>query len=220
MMKTMRAGSRWAGAVLLVWSMSLISARAFSQREGEGAASGSDNSKTEPEKRSNPALPHLMVDSQSGSPGTNVVVPLYLTPPQSAALKTVTVEIEWVSKNVQFVKLERGISAEAIGAAITGKVTGTSKDAKSIEHSRLRIEASVTDENPKEGFPDGLLAYLTFRISADAQPFAVELRPKLIAAEAIRNAGKKFTQAEVEPGQIRVELPGLPPYVTCFFFNH
>lgn len=220
MTNKIRIVSRWAATALLVWSLSLISARAFAQREGKDAANGSDNSKTEPEKRSNPSLPRLMVDSQSGTPGTNVVVPLYFTPPQGAALRTVTVEIDWVSKNVHFVRLDRGTSAEAIGAVVTGKVTGTSKDAKSLEHSTLRINASVTDEIPKDGFPDGLLAYLTFQISPDAQPFAVELRPKLIAAEAIGNADKKFTQAEVETGKINVELEGLPPYVACFFFSH
>lgn len=213
--------SRWLGVALLVFGLSIRPSKALPpQSEEEGPANKSEKSTKEEKKRANPALPRLVIESGTGSPGVNVVVPLYQTPPQGVELRSLSVEIEWVSKNIQFVRLERGISAESIGADVTGKITGTSKDAKSIEHSTLRLDASVVEENPTRGIPEGLLAYLTFRISPEAQPFAIELRPKLISAEAIGSSGQKFTQAEAESGKISVELPGLPPYVTCFFFTH
>ncbi len=170
--------------------------------------------------RSDPSLPRISLGSQTGTPGTSIVIPLYYTPPEGGDLRSLAVEVEWVSKNLQFVRSERGISAESIGADVAGKVTGTQKDDKGIEHSTLRIDASVVEENPKRGIPEGLLAYLTFKISSEAQAFAIELRPKLLAATEIGPAGKKISQAEVENGRVGVELPGLPPYVTCFLFSH
>lgn len=175
-----------------------------------------------PEQRppADPALPRITLGSQTGMPGTNVVVPLYYTPARGVELRSLSVEIEWVSQNLQFVRSERGISAEMIGADVASKVTGTEKDAKSLERSRLRVDASVVEENPRRGIPEGLLAYLTFKISTAAQPFAIELRPKLVSATTIGSLGGKISKAELEAGAVRVELPGLPPSVTCFFFTH
>lgn len=216
-MPWIRTASRWTWAALLMMAVT-IPLRAGTQQSEEDVSGKAENTTPE-KKRLNPALPRLAIDTQTGVPGTNVVVPLYFSPPQAVELRAISVEIEWVSKNLKFVRLEKGISAEAIGAQVNGKVTGPTQEAKSIEHSTLRIDVT-TDKDAKKGIPDGLLAYLTFQVSADAQPFAIELRPKLVSAESVGAAGKKFTQAEVQTGKVNVELPGLPPYVTCFFFSH
>ena len=165
-------------------------------------------------------IPRIVLGAQTATPGVNVVIALYYTPAQGVELRSLVVEVEWVSKHLQFVRSQRGIAAEMIGANIDSKVTGTRTDSESLERSTLRINASVVEENPKRGLPEGLLAYLTFRVSPDAQPFAIELRPTLISALDISSPARKIAEAEMENGKVGVELPGLPPYVTCFFFTH
>ncbi len=196
-------------------------ASAFSgQSETQALPDDGKKSSAEGQQQAGPSIPRITFGEQSGTPGGNVVVPLFYTPARGLELRSVTVEVEWVSKNLRFARLDRGIAAEMIGANVTAKVTGTSKDAKAIEHSTLRIDVSEVDENPKKGLPEGLLAYLTFQISPDAQPFSIELRAKQVSATEIGTGAKKIAKVKLENGKVNVESPGLPAYVTCFFFSH
>lgn len=211
---------------LLIFALLFLGYSSFScevsayQSEAESFLRASQKSSEGKAERANPALPRIALGSQDGTPGVEVIVPLYYSPPRGVETRSLAVEIEWISQNLQFVRFARGISAESIGADVSGKVTETRRDSKNIEHSNLRIEASVVEQDPKRGIPEGLVAYLTFKISPEAKPFTIELRPKLLSARFIGTPGQTFTQAETESGKVTVELPGLPPYVTCFFFTH
>lgn len=179
-------------------------------------------SKTQEQEKavSSPALPRLSMESQAGAPGTEVVVPLYVSGLLGAELRSISVEIEWVSKNLTFLKSARGIAPESVGARVRARVARVIQDANNLEHSTLLVEAAVVEENPDRGIPEGLLAYLTFQISPEAQPAEIGLRPKLQYAEQTGPPGRKLMRAEVEFGKVIVELSGLPPYVICFFFTH
>ena len=210
-----------AAVGLLVLAVGSQRGKAFqSQLEPAASVQSSEEAKPAGNEKSSRTIARIALGAQTATVGVNVVVPLYYTPAEGEELRSITVEVEWVSKHLQFVRYQRGIAAEMIGANVDAKVTGTRTDANSIERSTLRIDASVVEEDPKRGLPEGLLAYLTFRVSPDAQAFAIELRPALVSALDISNPAKEITQAEMVNGKVSIELPGLPPYVTCFFFTH
>jgi len=215
-----RIRNRWAGVILIVLLGLLVPLGAHLWPEGERRGQAVQERGDDADGNSGGTPLRLAMATQSGLPGTDIVLPLYLTPPAGVELRSLTVEIEWVSKNIQFSRLEAGVATQSIGANIAGRITGTTRDANSIEHSTLQIDASVAEQNPKRGFPEGLIAYLMFHISTGAQPYSVELRPRLVGARPIGSPDITITQAEIREGKINVELPGLPPYVTCFFFGH
>ena len=206
---------------LLVLALAAQPGRAFPVQSATTASSpASPEEEGAGGEQSPRTIPRIVLGAQTATPGVNVVIALYYTPAQGVELRSLVVEVEWVSKHLQFVRSQRGIAAEMIGANVDTKVTGTRTDSESLERTTLRIDASVVEENPKRGLPEGLLAYLTFRVSSDAQPFAIELRPTLVSALDISSPARKIAEAEMENGKVSVELPGLPPYVTCFFFTH
>lgn len=210
-----------AGGLFLVLGSGILSGKSFAnQSEGQEPSEWLVARMSQAPEPGVPQPARLSVGSQDATLGSNVVIPLYFTLPPGVELRKLSAEIEWVSKNLQFVKVERGLAPETVGANVGAKVTQTVKDEKGLEHSTLLIQASVVEENPTRGIPSGLQAYLTFEISTEVQAAAIELRPKLISASTMGTSEQEITQAEIESGKINVELPGLPPYVTCFFFSH
>ena len=206
---------------MLVPELGLQPGRAFPARlEMQASSQAGEEENAAENEGSNRTIARIALGAQTATTGVNVVIPLYYTPAQGVELRSLSVELEWVSQHLRFVRHQRGIAAETIGADVDATLTGTRTDASSIERSTLRIDASVVEEDPKRGLPEGLLAYLTFRVSPDAQPFAIELRPALVSALDISNPAKTIAQAEMINGKVSIELPGLPPYVTCFFFTH
>jgi len=210
-----------AAVELLVLVVGSQPGKAFqSQLEPAASVQSSGEAKPAGKEESSRTIARIALGAQTATSGVNVVIPLYYTPAEGEELRSITVEVEWVSKHLQFVRYQRGIASEMIGANVDAKVTGTHTDARSIEYSTLRIDVSVAEEDPKRGLPEGLLAYLTFRISPEAQPFTIELRPVLISALDISAPANNIETVEMQNGKVSIELPGLPPYVTCFFFTH
>ncbi|MBI2820431.1 MAG: hypothetical protein HYX73_10670 [Acidobacteria bacterium] len=203
----------------LIWYGAAVG-NCYGAQSGEQQSSRPDSGNTAPDREAG-LLPLLSVSDQTTNPGLPAVVSLYVALPKGIQLQSISAEIEWKSTKLPFVSFQRGIAAEAVGADVTTKVIRQTKDETGGEISVLQVDISLADANPRRGIAEGLLAYLTFQVANDAEPTAIELRPKLVSAQAVGTPPQQFTQAEVASGKVFVEeAPDLPPYVNCFFFAH
>ncbi len=152
------------------------------------------------------------------------MVPLSLTPDPENPLRSLTVDIEFVSKSLIFQKISPGMAAELVNADIQANLTEGEPDDKGLKRAKLRVAASLPESDPKEGLPEGLLAYLLFQVAQDAKPVMIKLTPTVILAEDLSTPPKKVTSLAAEPGLVVVEAldtlyERLVP-IACFFYMH
>ena len=160
----------------------------------------------------------LTLGSSSGTPGASVVVPLYFTPAQGVDVGRLKLEVDYVSANLKFTKLDVGIAAEMGGVDLQIEAKD-GKNEKDVETQTLRITASfLSPEPPKKGIPPGLLAYLTMKISENGRPASITLRAAAEASELGTN--KPLQNVRAFEAKVDVLAPGTQPLVTCFFFTH
>ncbi|MBI3934109.1 MAG: hypothetical protein HY316_05410 [Acidobacteria bacterium] len=165
-------------------------------------------------------VPQVSVGRLDASPGASIMVPLYFVPDPKTPLRSLAVDIEFVSNNLKFQSSAMGFAAEQGNVDITSSVTEGKPDDKNVTRSKLHVTAAIKDPNPKEGLPDGLLAYLLFNLSLEAKPFAISLTPTIISAQDIGNPPKKVAQVATEPGAVNVLSLDAMPEMACFFFTH
>ena len=115
------------------------------------------------------------------------MVPLYFTPDPRAPLRSITVDIDYVSNSLKFQKASRGVVTEQVGADLSTTLTDGKPDARKITRSKLRVAVAIPERDPKQGLPEGLLAYLLFQVSTDAKAFAIRLNTSVVSAETIQN---------------------------------
>lgn len=158
----------------------------------------------------------LTLGSTSGTPGTSVVVPIYFTPAEEEPVGQVKLDVNFVSKNLKYAKLDLGAAAE-IGEL---EIVTESKDGKNdqgLETTTLSLRAAVRGGTGKP-VPSGLIGYLTLNILETAVPANISLRA---AAEAVK-AGNAGPAGDVRAfgAQVEVLAPGTEGTVACFFFTH
>lgn len=163
-------------------------------------------------------VPRISLGEITASPGASLMMPLYYTPDPQKPLRALTVDIDYVSNHLKFQKASRGVIPEEVNADINAKATEGAPDTKGTIRSKLRVSVALTDKNPKQGLPEGLLTFLLFQITMDAKPFAIKLNPEVVSAEDLRS--KKMAEITTAPGTVLVELPDVLPEATCFFFSH
>jgi len=162
-------------------------------------------------------VPRVSLTEINGTPGASLMIPFYFTPDPNKPLRSVTVDIEYVSSNLKFQKASKGVAADQAGAEITTNLTDGTPDDKGVTRSKLSVTATLPQGNT-QGLPDGLLAYLLFQISLDAKPFAIKLNTTVVSAEDLKN--QKLAKMVAEPGLVVVEVLDVMPEATCFFFSH
>lgn len=153
----------------------------------------------------------------SGEPGSNVVVPIYFTPANGVAVGRLHLEVSYVSVNMKYSKLDKGIAAELGGVDVAVEVKDGKND-KNLATQTLSITASFLDaQPPAKGIPSGLLAYITLNIGKNGRPASIGLHP---TAEATLVSGGPVSDLRALPTQVDVLAPGTAPILTCFFFTH
>ena len=194
------------GSVLL---LGLFSRLAAAQIEG------TEDEKPDPEAQK---FTRVMLKNADATPGQPVVVPIYFTPAEGVAVGHLKIAITFVSVNMKFLKMERGIAAEISDIELKSDVK-VSKNDKGVETSTLMIEtANSSSEPPKEGIHDGLLAYMTLKLSDTARPAVIKLN---IVAEAKElGSNKPVKNLQTSEAQVEVFAPGTMPAVSWFFFSH
>ena len=170
-------------------------------------------------------VPRVALAEIDGTPGASLMMPLSLTPDPKNPLRSLTVDIEYVSNSLIFQKASRGLAAELANADIQSNLTEGKLDDKGLKRARLRVTASLPEPNPKEGLPHGLLAYLLFQVSQDAKPFLITMTPTVVSADDLSTPPKEVANVGAKPGLVSIEALGdrydrLAPAVACFFFTH
>ena len=127
--------------------------------------------------------PRVSLAEIVGTPGASLMMPLSLTPDPKNPLRSLTVDIEYVSNSLIFQKASRGLAAELANADIQSNLTESKPDDKGLKRAKLQVTASLSEPNTKEGLPQGLLAYLLFQVSLDAKPFLVTMTPTVVSAD-------------------------------------
>ena len=165
-------------------------------------------------------VPRVSLAELGGTPGANMMMPLYFTPDPKTPVRSLTLDIEFVSNNLKFQKASKGTAAETVNADITTSITEGKPDDKGVTRSTLHLTATIRDASNKTGLPDGLLAYLLFQISLDAKPFAIKLVPTVVEADGVGDPPAKVSKVGTESGLVMVQVLDVMPEATCFFFTH
>ena len=186
------------------------------------AASWQQESSAESEQREAPSknVPRVSLGNITGSPGASLMVPLYYTAAPNLPLRSIAVELDYVGNHLKFQKASRGTIAEKVGADVSTTLTEGAPDGKGLIQSKVRIDVALVEKEPQEGIPEGLLAFLLFRVTPDAKPFAIRLNTSVTLAEDLQNPPKKVAQVASESGLVVVQLADVIPEATCFFFTH
>jgi hypothetical protein len=166
------------------------------------------------------SVPRVAIGEINGNPGSNLMVPLYFTPDPNKPLRSITIEIEYVSNSLKFQRAAAGLAVEQVGADISSTLTDGTPDARNVTRSKLRIAVNVPASQPAKGIPDGLLSFLMFRVSSDARPFAIRLNTSVVAAETTQTPPQRVANVSTLPGLVVVEQGDMLPEATCFFFTH
>lgn len=188
--------------------------------EGMSATGWAQNPPAGESKEAPVAGPRVAVGEINGIPGAGLMIPLYFTPDPRNPLRSITVDIDYVSNSLKFQKASRGVVTEQVGADVSTTLTDGKPDAKNITRSKLRIAVAIPDKEPKKGLPEGLLAYLLFQVTTEARAFAIKLNTSVLSAETIQNPPQKVAKVNAAPGLVVIELPDMLPEATCFFFTH
>jgi hypothetical protein len=166
-----------------------------------------------------PVPPYISFEEVTASPGATVMVPLYYTPGPQTSLRSFTIELQYVSNNLQFQDATGGI-VDPDALRLTSSLSDGQPDDKGVKRSRLRISVSLADENAAQGLGEGLLAYLMFSLSPDAKPFVIKLNPTIISAEDTQKPARKVSNLTAQPGSVIVQSADVTPEMSCFFFTH
>jgi hypothetical protein len=230
-----RSDYRFEAAVLLCLWIAMIQASLMAaplqqkapevkdQKGSEGAAAKKmvDKGAASGKKGGTEDAPRISLRQITGSPGDSLMIPLYYTPSSaSEPLRSLVVDIDYVSNHLKFQKAAAGVIPEDVGVDIAGSVTDGVSDAKGTIRSNLRVSVSLTEKNPQKGLPEGLLVYLLFQVTMDAKPFTIKLTPTVNSAEDLHTPPRKVARISTVPGTVVVEVPDAMPETTCFFFAH
>lgn len=216
--RTLFAGS--LGMLCLLAAVLTATALLLSGLLPEANAKSALQSSAEGTQDSSETAPSVSVGEITGTPGASLMVPLYYTADPNVPLRSLTIEIDYVSNNLEFNKASRGVVTEKVGADVTATLIEGTPDENGLTRSKLQIATSLAEQNPQEGIPSGLLAFLLFRINPKAKPFAIRLNTNVILAEDLQSQPQEVTQIAATPGLVVVELADVLPEATCFFFTH
>ena len=159
---------------------------------------------------------NLILGTVASDRGTTAMIPLYYQPAEDTPIRSLHLEVDFVSNSVKFAKAEKGIAAEIQDFDLAVETEELPPNDQDLSRTRLKIDIAVVDSDPGKALPRGLLSFLDFRIPEDAKPFAISLTPAAVSAQD--EAGQPV-EVTVEAGKVIVSVPD-EPLVGCFFFTH
>ena len=162
------------------------------------------------------STPSLILGTVASERGTTVSIPVYYQPGKSGGLRSLHLDVDFVSNTVKFAKADKGLAAQTQDYNLTVDAKELPPDEKKITRTRLSLDVSIPEADSTKSLPEGLWAFLNFKIPPDAKPFSISLNPIAISAQDL---SKKPARVEGEAGKIIVSVPD-EPLVGCFFFTH
>jgi hypothetical protein len=165
-------------------------------------------------------LPRVAVGEIGGNPGSNLMIPLYFTPDPDRPLRSITVELDYVSNSLKFQSAANGTAVEQAGATMKATLTDGTPDQNDVTRSKLRIDIEIPEGQAGKSIPDGLLSFLMFRVSDEAKAFAIRLNTSVVSAQTAQTPSQAVADVGTLPGMVVVEQGDMLPEQTCFFFSH
>jgi hypothetical protein len=165
-------------------------------------------------------LPRIALGEINGNPGSNLMVPLYFTPDPNRPLRSITIELDYVSNSLKFQSAATGTAVEQAGATLNATLSDGTPDQNNVTRSKLRIAVAIPESQAGKSLPDGLLSFLMFRVSTDARPFAIRLNTTVVSAQTAQTPPQTVADVGTLPGMVVVEQEDMLPEQTCFFFSH
>ena len=199
---------------IAAWTCWLATAQSFESQRG------SDEQKSTTGSSASETVPRVSLGEITDVPGASVRVPLYYTPDPRTPLRSLAFQVDYVSNNLEFEKVEPDPVTEKAGAAVEATLTKGTPDAKGVVHSQLRIAVSLKEQLPEKGLPGGLLANLVFRISPQATIVSIVLNPSVVSAEDTQSPPRRVAKVNAEAGRVVVVPGDIIIQMTCFFFTH
>jgi hypothetical protein len=170
------------------------------------------------ERKTSAAEPaaNLVLGTVASERGTTATIPLYYQPGKNTRLRSLHLELDFVSNSVKFIKAEKGVAAAVQDYDLSFDAKELPPDDKKITHTRINIGISLPDAETKKSLPEGLWVFLNFNIPPEAKPFSIALNPISISAQDL---ARKPVEVAGEAGKIIVSVPD-EPLAGCFFFSH
>ncbi len=165
-------------------------------------------------------LPRVAVGEINGNPGSNLMVPLYFTPDPNRPLRSITIELDYVSNSLKFQSAASGTAVEQAGATLTATLADGAPNPQNVTRSKLRIAVTIPESQAGKSIPDGLLSFLLFRVTTEARAFAIRLNTTVVSAQTAQTPPQTVANVSTLPGLVVVEQGDLLPEATCFFFTH
>lgn len=160
-------------------------------------------------------LTRLTIGSSSALVESEVSLPLYFTAAPGLKVGSLSAEIKFPSKLLSFVKAEKSGSSEAIGAQVKAEV---SSELKGAGLSTLKLTISVPqDQWGRKALPDGVIAYLVFQLSKEAQADTEIVLQNKASALTAEEQPKRVEPVLAYEGKITVLGE---PIISCFFYMH
>ena len=170
-------------------------------------------------------VPRVSLGEIKATPGSSVMMPFSFTADPENPLQSLSVDIEFVSKSLIFQKTSTGLAAELADVEVRASIVKEEVDDNDLKHVTLRVTASFPEPVMEGGLPDGLLAYLLFDVSPEAQPFRIRLTPATVTAYDLSSPPKTVANVGSKPGLVLIEsadaaFDRMAPPIACFFFSH
>jgi len=185
-----------------------------------GSQRGSSKQKRAQHGSALEGVPRVSLGEITDAPGASVRVPLSYTRDPKTPLRSLALQIDYISNDIEFQKAEPDPVAEKAGAEVEVTITKGTPDDKGVVRSQLRITVSLKKQQSENGLPQGLLAKLVFRISSQATIASVILKPSVLSAEDIQALPPRVAKVNAKAGRIVVVPAEIIQQVTCFFFTH
>ncbi len=174
--------------------------------------------------------PRVSLAEVGGTPGDSLLMPVSLTPDAEQPMRSLTIDIEYVSNSLAFTSVSRGMGAELAGAVVDATLTETDPDDEGRKRATLRLTAALPEPASGQGvsppgLPQGVLAYLLFQVAEEARPFVISLTPTVVSAQDLSTPPEEVSGLATVAGSVKIEsledvYDRLAPEVSCFFFTH
>jgi len=157
---------------------------------------------------------HLALGSPPpAAPGRQVFVPLVLGGSEEFQVGTLVSEILFPNALLSFEGVTIGESADRVGAQPQASVQA---DEENPEQSRLEVTIVSSEGKP---IPDGLLAYLTFQVSEQAEVGDAMILEHTASASTLEDPLHSLDPVTARSATIEVNIFDTP-FFACFFYMH
>jgi hypothetical protein len=150
-----------------------------------------------------------------GTPGKEVVVPLYLTFDRQLKVGQIVIECRYPAGKLEFRRGESSFVAQRESVSVEFKLIKAGEDPASKSTEEEEIKITIRGSAGKS-LPSGLVGSLFFNIPKSASHEVIPVT--LAGVAALDTEGTRLTDVAANSGSISVEDP--EPVTACFLYMH